>query len=179
MELCHIPFVLLTALEDMQNHIQGMEYGADLYITKPFNLKYLNVSVKKLIENRKKIQEHFSHDHSLPKGVDISGVDRVFIEKVNEAIRENLDNSSFGVEELAEKINLSSSHFYRKLKSLTGQIPNAYIRNFRLQVAADILSGNPGINVKTVMFEVGFESASHFSHAFKKKFGLSPSEFCQ
>lgn len=178
-ELCHIPFILLTALEEMPYHIQGVEYGADSYITKPFNLKYLEVSVIKLIENRTKIQEHFSKNHSLPKGVELSGIDTVFIEKVNAAIRQNLDNSSFGVEDLAESVNLSSSHFYRKLKSLIGQNPNAYIRNFRLHTAADILSGNPGINVKTVMFEVGFESASHFSHAFKKKFGLSPSEFCE
>ncbi len=138
-ELCHIPFILLTALEEMPFQLQGVEFGADSYITKPFNLNYLEVSVNKLIENRKNIQEHFSRNHSLPKTVQISGIDRVLIEKVNEAISRNLDNSSFGVEELAAMINLSSSHFYRKLKSLTGQIPNAYIRNFRLQAAADLL----------------------------------------
>ena len=176
---CHVPFILLTALEEMENHIQGTEYGADAYITKPFNLKYLEVKVHTLIENRKKIQEHFIQNHSLPKNIKISGIDREFIESVNEAIGQNLGDSSFGVEELAKTINLSSSHFYRKLKLLTGQIPNVYIRNYRLQTAADLISSNPGISVKTVMYEVGFESASHFSHAFKKKFGLSPSEFCE
>ncbi|MDX2432342.1 MAG: two-component regulator propeller domain-containing protein [Bacteroides sp.] len=174
---CHVPFILLTALEEMENHIQGTEYGADAYITKPFNLKYLEAKVQSLIENRNKIQEHFIQNHSLPKNIKIPGIDREFIESVNEAIRQNLHDSSFGVEELAKTINLSSSHFYRKLKLLTGQIPNVYIRNYRLQTAADLISTNPGISVKTVMYEVGFESASHFSHAFKKKFGLSPSEF--
>ena len=96
---------------------------------------------------------------------------------MNKAILENLDDSSFGVEELASTANLSTSQLYRKLKLLTGQIPNAYIRNYRLQAAADLLSANPGIGVKNVMYEVGIESASHFSHAFKKKFGCSPSEY--
>ncbi|MFC2090374.1 two-component regulator propeller domain-containing protein, partial [Bacteroidota bacterium] len=177
-ELCHIPFILLTALEEMENHIQGMEFGADLYISKPFNLKYLEVSVKKLIDNRKKILEHFKRTSNvLPKNIKISGIDREFIERINEAIQQNLDNSTFGVAELAAEVNISPSYFYRKLKLLTGQIPNEYIRNYRLQMAADLFTNNPGINVKTVMYEVGFESASHFSHAFKKKYDVSPSDY--
>jgi signal transduction histidine kinase/ligand-binding sensor domain-containing protein/CheY-like chemotaxis protein len=177
MQLCHIPFVLLTALEEMDSHIQGMEHGADSYMSKPFNLKYLEVTVQKLIENREKLKAHFTQSSSLPADVQISGIDTEFIELVNEAIQKNLDNSSFGVEELAREANLSTSQLYRKMKLLTGQIPNAYLRNYRLQAAADLLAGNPGISVKSVMYEVGIESASHFSHAFKKKFGYSPSEF--
>jgi len=177
MQLCHIPVILLTALEEMDSHIQGMEHGADSYMSKPFNLKYLEATVQNLIENREKIKSHFTQSSSLPAHVQISGIDTEFIETVNKAIQKNLDNSSFGVEELACETNLSTSQLYRKLKLLTGQIPNAYLRNYRLQAAADLLSGNPGISVKSVMYEVGIESASHFSHAFKKKFGYSPSEF--
>ncbi len=176
-QYCHIPFILLTALEELDSHIQGVEHGADSYISKPFNLKYLEVTVRKLIENREKLKEHFSQSHILPSDVQISGIDAEFIKKVNNAIQENLDNSSFGVEELAGKTNLSTSQLYRKLKLLTGQIPNAYLRNYRLQAAAELLSANPGINMKNVMYEVGIESASHFSHVFKKKFGCSPSEY--
>ena len=176
-QLCHIPVILLTALEEMDNHIQGVEYGADSYMSKPFNLKYLEVTVQKMIETRKKIRDHFTQSHTIPSEIQISGIDSDFIETVNKAIQDNLDDSSFGVEELASCANLSTSQLYRKLKLLTGQIPNAYIRNFRLQAAADLLSKNPGISVKSVMYEVGIESASHFSHAFKKKFGYSPSEF--
>ena len=177
MQLCHIPFILLTALEEMDSQIRGVEHGADSYISKPFNLKYLEVTVQKLIENRNKLKSHFTQFSSLPTDVHISDIDAEFIESVNRAISENLDDSSFGVEELAAAVNLSTSQLYRKLKLLTGQIPNAYLRNYRLQAAADILAGNPGISVKSVMYEVGIESASHFSHAFKKKFGYSPSEF--
>jgi AraC-like DNA-binding protein len=123
--------------------------------------------------------EHFSRNHYIPKNIKIAGIDRDFIERVNETIRQNLDDSSFGVEDLAKNMNLSTSHFYRKLKLLIGQIPNVYIRNYRLQTAAELISNNPGISIKTVMYEVGFESASHFSHSFKKKYGLTPSEFSQ
>ncbi len=176
-QLCHIPFILLTALEEIDSHIQGMVHGADSYMSKPFNLKYLEVTVQNLIENREKLKAHFNQSSSLPADVQISGIDTDFIEMVNKAIQDNLDDSSFGVEELAAEVNLSTSQLYRKLKLLTGQIPNAYLRNYRLQAAADLLAGNPGISVKSVMYEVGIESASHFSHAFKKKFGYSPSEF--
>jgi len=177
MQLCHIPVILLTALEEMDSQIRGVEHGVDSYISKPFNLKYLEVTVQKLIENRNKLKLHFTQFSSLPTDVKISDLDAKFIEMVNSAIQYNLDDSSFGVEELATSVNLSTSQLYRKLKLLTGQIPNAYLRNYRLQTAADILTGNPGISVKSVMYEVGIESASHFSHAFKKKFGYSPSEF--
>ncbi len=175
-QLCHIPVILLTALEEIDSQIQGIEHGADSYISKPFNLKFLEISVRKLIENREQIKVHFSRSHTLPEGVQISGIDSVFIESVNKAILQNMADSSFGVEELAEKINLSGSQLYRKLKQLTGQIPSAYLRNYRLQAAADLLSNNSGLNIKNVMFEVGIESASHFSKAFKTKFGYSPSE---
>ncbi|MCK4922811.1 MAG: response regulator [Bacteroidales bacterium] len=176
-QLCHIPFILLTALEEIDSQIQGVEHGADSYISKPFNLKHLEVSVKKLIETREQLKQHFTQSQTLPKDVHLSGIDSAFIELVNKAIQENMENSSFGVEELAKETNLSTSQLYRKLKQLTGQVPSVYLRNYRLQAAADLLSNNPGIIVKTVMYDVGIESASHFSHAFKKKFGHSPSEF--
>ena len=177
MQLCHIPVILLTALEEIDSKIQGVEHGADSYISKPFNIKFLEVTVQKLIESREQIKEHFSRSHTLPKGVKISGIDSGFIQSVNRAIQQNMSDPSFGVEELAGEINLSSSQLYRKLKQLTGQIPSAYLRNYRLQAAAELLSGNRDISIKNVMYEVGIESASHFSTAFKNKFGKSPSEY--
>jgi DNA-binding response OmpR family regulator len=175
--LCHIPVILLTALEEIDSRIEGVEHGADSYIAKPFNLKFLEVSVQKLIENREQIKEHFSRSHTPPDGVNLSGIDSAFIKLVNKAIQQHMADSSFGVEELASEVNLSSSQLYRKLKQFTGQIPSAYLRNYRLQAAAELLANNRGITIKNVMFEVGIESASHFSTAFKNKFGHSPSEF--
>lgn len=176
-QTCHIPVVLLTALDQEEMHIQGVEFGADSYITKPFNVKYLLVTIRKLIENRIHIKEHFSKSFLLPPDIHVSSIDQNFIETVNGIIKKNLDDSGFGVEKLAREMLLSPSQFYRKLKQFTGQVPNAYIRNYRLQCAAAIIRDNPGINIKTVMFEVGIESASYFSLAFKSKFGVLPSEY--
>ena len=103
MQLCHIPVILLTALEEIDSHIQGMEHGADSYMSKPFNLKYLEATVQNLIENREKLKSHFNQSTSLPADVQISGIDTEFIEAVNKTIQKKLDNSSFGVEELARR----------------------------------------------------------------------------
>jgi AraC-like DNA-binding protein len=100
-----------------------------------------------------------------------------FLEKLAEIVEENLSNSNFGVEELAKEIGLSSSHFYRKLKQLTGQVPNVYIRNYRLQKAAFLFDSNSGFNVAEVMYQIGIESNSYFSTSFKKLHGVSPSEY--
>ena len=102
-----------------------------------------------------------------------------FIQKVNKAINKNLDNSAFGVEELANELGFSSSLVYRKLKQFTGQIPSGYLRNYRLQMAAARIRKDPYISLKTVRYEVGFASASHFTHAFKEKFGETPSEYAK
>jgi len=179
-ETCQMPVLLLTALGDNVDLIKGLEFGADEYISKPFSLKHLELRLKKLIENNLKIKEYFSKNSLPPKNkkeLALSKRDLEFLEKITKIIEENLSNSNFGVEELSIEAGLSSSHFYRKLKQLTGQVPNAYLRNFRLQRAAELLDGNSGFNVAEVMYQIGIESNSYFSTSFKKLHGVSPSEY--
>jgi len=177
-EFCHIPIILLTANNENIKKIEGLELGADDYIIKPFSIKYLEVKVKKLIERKKPVFEYFSRNSFMPKDSLInSSRDKEFLEKINVSIEKNMSNSSFGVEELATDINMSTSHFYRRLKELTGQAPNAYLRNFRLQKAAELLIADKNLTAADVMFEIGIESKSYYSSAFKKIHGLSPSEF--
>jgi AraC-like DNA-binding protein len=88
-----------------------------------------------------------------------------------------MSNSAFGVEELAADVGMSTSNFYRRLKELTGQAPNVYLRNFRLQKAAELLKADKDLSATEVMFEIGIESPSYFSTSFKKLHGFSPSEF--
>ena len=177
-ETCHIPVILLTALSDKDKEIEGLELGADDYIKKPFSIKNLEARVKKLIENKQRILEYFSKSSVFPKtDLKISMQDRRFLEKLTGAIENNFSNSAFGVEELATDVGMSTSHFYRRLKELTGQAPNVYLRNFRLQKAAELLKSNKGLNASEVMFEIGIESPSYFSTSFKKLHGVSPSEF--
>jgi len=176
--LCHVPVILLTALGDNDNEIKGLEFGADDYISKPFSLKHLQLKVEKLIENNIRIKNYFSQNSVLPDAsIDMSKRDKDFLTSVISSIEENFSDSHFGVEELSKEIGLSASQFYRKLKQLTGQIPNAYLRNFRLQRAAKMMRENLGKGVGEIMYDVGFESSSSFSAAFKKLFGCAPSDY--
>ncbi|MGY8939827.1 MAG: hybrid sensor histidine kinase/response regulator transcription factor, partial [Flavobacteriales bacterium] len=178
-ETCNLPVLLLTALENETDLIKGLEFGADEYISKPFSLKHLELRIQKLIENNIRVKEYFSKN-SLPpkekKDLGLSKKDILFLEKLATIVENNLSNSNFGVEELSKEIGLSSSHFYRKLKQLTGQVPNVYLRNFRLQRAAELFDSNSGFNVAEVMYQIGIESNSYFSTSFKKLHGVTPSE---
>ncbi|MDE3742670.1 hybrid sensor histidine kinase/response regulator transcription factor [Maribacter polysaccharolyticus] len=177
-ETCHIPVLLLTALEDDENLIKGLELGADEYMSKPFSLKHLALRAKKLIQNNLKLKEHFAKNSSLPNGdIEISTRDKEFLNDIINVIDKNISDSSFGVEELSTAMGLSTSHFYRRLKQLTGQVPNVYLRNYRLQRAAELLKSNEGFNVTEVIYQIGIESPSYFSTSFKKLYGVSPSEF--
>ena len=177
-DTCHIPVILLTALDDKENTLKGLEFGADDYIAKPFSPRHLLIRIEKLIEKNQRLKEYFSKNSSFPdKSIEISTRDKDFLKQVIEAIERNLSNSNFGVEELAHEIRLSPSQFYRRLKQLTGQIPNVYLRNFRLQRAAELLKSNEGFSVAEVMYQIGIESSSYFSTSFKKLYGVSPSEF--
>lgn len=177
-KLSHISVLLLTALGDKEDVIKGLEFGADEYMSKPFSLRHLELRIERLIQNKKRLRQYFLKNSQLPKGdLEISTKDKVFLEKTISAIEKNISDSNFGVEELAFEIGLSTSHFYRRLKQLTGQVPNVYLRNFRLQRAAELLSNNEGFNVAEVMYQIGIESNSYFSTSFKKLHGVSPSEF--
>jgi signal transduction histidine kinase/ligand-binding sensor domain-containing protein/DNA-binding response OmpR family regulator len=177
-ETCHIPVLLLTALGDNEDAIKGLEFGADEYVSKPFSIKLLELKIKKLIENNIKIKKHFAKNSLIPKkGIELSTRDKDFLNEIIAVIEENISDSNFGVETLSSKMNLSPSHFYRRLKQLTGQIPNAYLRNFRLQRAAELMRKNEGANVTEIMYQIGIDSNSYFSTSFKKLHGISPSEF--
>ncbi|WP_318501181.1 two-component regulator propeller domain-containing protein [Formosa sp. PL04] len=179
-DTCHIPILLLTALGDDKNLIKGLEFGADEYISKPFSLKHLELRIAKLIQYKAQIKEHFSKNSKLPessKKITILKRDEEFLKSTIEIIEKNLADSNFGVEELSKEIGFSTTHFYRRLKQLTGQVPSIYLRNFRLQRAAELLKNNNGYNVTEVMYQIGIESNSHFSTSFKKLYGVSPSEY--
>jgi DNA-binding response OmpR family regulator len=177
-ETWHIPVILLTALGDHENVIKGLEFRADGYMSKPFSPRHLEVRVKSLLENRQRTKDYFSKHSDIPdKTIEMSTRDKKFLNQVIAAIEKNLSDSDFGVIELAHEVGLSPSQFYRRLKQLTGQLPNVYLRNFRLQRAAKLLNDNQGLNVTEVMYQIGIESISYFSTSFKKLHGVSPSEF--
>ena len=178
LETCHIPVILLTALSNEAKKLEGLELGADDYISKPFSIKHLEVKVKQLIESRQRIIDYFSKSSILPNNdLKLGESDREFLIKVNHSMENNMSQSSFGTEELSKDIGMSRSHFYRKLKQLTGQVPNEYLRNFRLQNAVKIMEENKDLNATQVMYKIGIESPSYYATSFKKLYGMSPSEF--
>ena len=175
--LSHIPFILLSALDSADSKVRGLESGADTYVEKPFSLVYLKACVESLLENRKRISEHFASTPEMHYGTDeIPPQDEKWLDKLNSVISGNLTNEGFSVETLAEMMAMSRSNLQRKIKGLTGMIPTDYIRLIRLKTAAQLLkSGEHRIN--EVCFLTGFSNMSYFSRRFRQQFGILPREY--
>ena len=173
----HIPFILLTALSTVQDQISGIQSGADAYIPKPFNEDFLVAQVNNLLNSRKTLRTLFATQQEVWNDtIDILDLDKKLLYKAIHTVEKNIKNTEFTVEDLAKNLNLSRTHLHRKLKSLTNQSATEFIRNIRLKHAINLMkSGDYLIN--EIGFAVGFNSHNYFTKAFKKQFGLSPSEF--
>lgn len=173
----HIPFILLTAKVTEESKIEGLETGADDYLTKPFNYEELAARIKNLIDQRKRLREKFSKEINIqPELVTSSKVDSEFLEKAITITQKNISNEKFDTEKLAEEMFVSRRQLHRKLQAITGQGPGEFIRTFRLKRAAQLLLENK-LSVTQIALEVGFESPAQFTRAFKKHFNVLPSEF--
>lgn len=173
----HIPVIMLTARAEQADRLEGLETGADDYLVKPFDAKELQVRVANLIEQRRKLQEHFSRTltHFTPSKVEAESMDAAFLRRIRKAVEENLDDETFSVVELGSKVSMSRSQLHRKLSALTGFSPNQVIRNMRLERAKQLLQAKAG-NASEVAFMCGFNSSAYFSKCFKDYFGMTPSE---
>jgi len=175
--ISHVPVVMLTAKAEAENKIEGLETGADDYITKPFNSKELIIRSKNLIEQRKKLKEKYNHQISLEVDEsEIKSVDEKFLERARKIIEKNISDCSFDVNSFYPEMGMSRMQLFRKLKALVNQTPGELIRNLRLQRAAHLIKRNYG-NVSEVTYEVGFNNLSYFAKCFKEKYGLLPSEY--
>jgi len=173
----HIPVILLTARAGQQNKLEGLDTGADDYLTKPFDARELLARIHNLIEQRHRLQEKFSRQNPFnPQQLDFSENDRSFLGQAVEIINKNISNPSFNTALFAEEIALSRTQLFRKLKSLTGQSVSDFVRHIRLNRAAELLKNDQG-NVSEVAFQAGFNHLSHFARYFKNQFGITPSEY--
>lgn len=180
---CHIPIVMLTAKGSIDERIEGVRAGADVYISKPFNPDYLKSVVQGVILNRRRMQHLIADcgqaDNSVEKKeavAHLSKIDRELLTHLDEKIEAELNNSELAVDDLACELNLSRSTFYRKIKSLTGCSPNDYIRVYRVKKAAQLIE-NDEYNLAEIADMTGFGTQSYFSAIFKKHFGMTPSEY--
>ncbi len=173
----HIPIILLTARGSHTFQMEGLEYGADDYITKPFNLELLNVRVKNLIESRKRLRETFRKEVLLkPKDVAINNVDEIFIEKIMTIIEKHMSDSKFSVSILASEIGMSHSVLYRKIMALSGQNVNEFIKTIRLTRAAQLISDSD-YSINEISDMTGFSNPKYFSTCFKKKYNMTPTQY--
>ena len=176
---CHIPVIFLTALAEKSEQMEGLEYGADDYITKPFDIDLLKIKINNLIESRKKLKLLYQKKVSLKTFELIpDSADEKLIDKILKTVDKEISNSSFGVEELSKNVGMSRTHLYRKVLELTNQSPVELIRNLRLEKAAKLLHENK-FYVSEIAYMTGFTEISYFRKIFKDFYGVSPSDFAK
>lgn len=175
----HIPIVLLTARVSFQQVKEGFEIGADEYVTKPFSASGLLLKVKSLIDNRERLKKLFERKSPVELApVDIPSIDDRFLKKVYEIIDQNISDADFNIEKFSEEIGMSRANLYRKIKALTNQSPNEFIKDIRLRIAVKYLRES-SMTISEVSYKAGFNSPAYFTNCFKKAYGVSPTEFLE
>lgn len=173
----HIPIILLTAKTSAESELEGIENGADDYITKPFNMEVLEAKIKNLTDIRKKLAKRFGAQLLLmPSEIPVSNQEKRFLEKSIKIIEENMESPFFDVNRLASEIGMSRMQLYRKFKSISNQSVNDFIRTIRLKRAAQYLEQNE-LNISEIAIKTGFQNASYFSKCFEEEFGVLPSKY--
>jgi signal transduction histidine kinase/CheY-like chemotaxis protein/ligand-binding sensor domain-containing protein/AraC-like DNA-binding protein len=172
----HIPVILLTANTALDDKIKGMYAGADSYITKPFEIHYLDAVVNSLLENRKKLREKFIGIEPIEEDKEkFSKKDVEFINRIKELIIENISDPDLNIDTLVKHLAISRSQLNRKIKSLTGLTPNNFIKTIRLKKAYELLREKDN-RVSDVAYLTGFSDPNYFTICFKKEFGENPSQ---
>lgn len=183
-ETSHIPIILLTALNNDRNIIEGLKTGADEYIVKPFNIGILRATIANILTNRSLLRHKYANlelndEESDTACINCStDIDWKFISTVKKSVKDNMDNSSFTVDVLCNLLNMSRTSFYNKIKALTDQAPADYIRLIRLKRAAQLLKEQQH-SITEVAEMTGFSDAKYFREVFKKHFNVSPSQYAK
>jgi signal transduction histidine kinase/DNA-binding response OmpR family regulator/streptogramin lyase len=178
----HIPVVLLSAKYSIESQIEGLKYGADYYITKPFNTEFLITSINNLIRQRKKLFEALVEKKRSVElnctPIVITSRDENFLKQVIKVVEDKMADTDFNIDVVSESLAMSQKTFYRKFKSLTGLTPVEFVRDMRMQRAKQLLDGG-GNNISEVAYNVGFSNPKYFSTCFREKYHVSPSEYAR
>ncbi len=173
----HIPIIILTAKADRTDRLEGLQIGADDYLTKPFDSEELQLRATNLVQQRQQLIERFSKIGSVAiRPVKPVSPEEIFLQKAVKIVRERMEDEEFGVVELADALLMSRHQLHRKIKALTDKSPSVFIRSLRLQAAKDLLQQGE-YNVSEVAFRLGFNSLAYFSKCFAQEFGQPPSAF--
>lgn len=177
--ISHVPVIMLTSKSEISDRLEGIKLGADAYLAKPFSLEELHLTIDNLIDNVRRLKGKFSgalkQDDKVEK-VEVKGYDEELMERIMKVVNENMSDSDFNVEKMCDEVGVSRTQLHRKLKEMTGVPTSEFLRNIRLNEAARLIRERK-INITQVSYMVGFANNSHFSTAFKKYFGMSPTEY--
>lgn len=181
--ISHIPVIILTAKHDEDAKIKAISLGANAYITKPFSKEYLEARIEQLLGERKVFREKIWNQQET---VDESAKDVYeaylvkkdvqLLEKIHQVIEENMQNSDFNIDTIAENLGLSRSAFFKKLKSLTGFAPVDLVKEIRLNKSVELMK-NTDMTISEIAFEVGFKEAGYYGKCFRKKYNQTPTEY--
>lgn len=175
----HIPIIMLTAKDDEASQLEGFKTGIDLYIVKPFSSGVLKAQIRALTTNRERKASAFNNNPAASAATLCDNeTDRLFMEKLDHCIEQQLSDSSLSVDSLAAELSIGRSLFYQKVKAISGLTPNDYLRTYRLKKAA-LLIRNGDMRINEVCYQVGFSSPSYFTKRFTAQFGVSPSEYAR
>jgi signal transduction histidine kinase/ligand-binding sensor domain-containing protein/DNA-binding response OmpR family regulator len=178
---CHIPVVLLTAKGSMQDKSEGYNAGADSYLTKPFSGTLLKSRLRNILDSRKMLSDTFVNNFKgkqLIFNESTNKLDKDFLEKLNAAIENNIEDEEMNISVIATHLNMSHSTLYRKIKALTNLTANEYIRKVRMRMAEQLLLTNK-YSISEIMYRIGINSNGYFRQCFKEEFGMLPSEYLQ
>lgn len=181
----HIPVVLLTAKSAIESKLEGMDIGADDYITKPFSATYLKARVENLLVQRRKLRELYratlleepvQAEEAISDQAEMSPYDKKFMDKLLEVMERNMDNGELVVDDLVQELAVSRSVFFKKLKMLTGLAPIEFIKEMRIKRAAQLIETGE-FNMTQIAYMVGINDPRYFSKCFKQKYAMTPTEY--
>ncbi|GHT07655.1 hybrid sensor histidine kinase/response regulator [Bacteroidia bacterium] len=176
-ETCHIPVIMLTANSDMEHRLEGLETGADSYITKPFHASHLMTQIKKLMEKHEKLRRKFNKFLNMDAlKMEIVNPDEVLLQNTIDFIHSNISDTELTVEKIAKSLNTSRTNLHRKIKLQTGLSPIELIKAIRMKQAAYLLEKKT-LTISEIAYELGYSSLAYFSTSFNSYWGTSPSTF--
>lgn len=179
-DLCHIPVVLLTALNMPEQTIEGLTRGADDYISKPFNANILIARCNNIIRARRLMYQQLSRTAEPDLALAATNsLDKKFLDTITAFIEENISDTELSVAMIADKMCMGRTSFYNKFKALTGMSPNDFVNSFRLKRATSLLRNHPEMSVSEIADNLGFNTSSYFCRKFKDEYGVSPTQFRQ
>ncbi len=177
LEYSHVPVILLTAKSNMESKIEGLQMGADAYVEKPFSMHYLLLQINNLLKNRQQLRQVFSNSPlSTMESMAMTKADEQFLARLHNIIDQHLTDVHFGVEQLADELNMSQSSLLRKTKGISELTPNDLIRLVRLKKAAQLIEEGE-YRITEICYMVGFNSSSYFAKCFQKQFGVLPKDY--